>query len=133
MGVLRLFSCVLASLIVLGATQASTAKSCQLEYFEGLCYGCTITLDWKIKRFLKSEEKRWCLFNFATGTSARKGFKTIDGFSLGELRTGIDNVGISGLKTGRDRVTVQLQGLDKWGRDYVSTIHFNVEVVEGEF
>ncbi|MCE2933292.1 MAG: hypothetical protein LW833_10110, partial [Hyphomicrobiales bacterium] len=66
-------------------------------------------------------------------TNYRRGFTVVDGFSLGELRTGYDNVRISGLKTGKDRVTVQLNGIDKFGQNYVSTIHFNVEVVEGEF
>jgi hypothetical protein len=114
-------------------TQPAFAKSCDVEYFYGLCTGCTMNLKWKMKRFDKSEKKRWCLFNFGTSTNARKGFTVLDGFSLGEIRTGVDWVRLSALKTGQDRVTVQLHGVNQWGKSYASTINFNVEVVEGDF
>ena len=109
------------------------AANCKLQHFHTLCQGCTITLDWKIKRFDKSDTKRWCRFSFGGSTNYRRGFTVVDKFSLGELRTGYDNVRISGLKTGKDRVTVQLNAINNRGEPYVSTIHFNVEVVEGEF
>lgn len=123
---------LIGAVLILG-THHVQAASCWHQSFYALCTGCTITLDWKIKRFDKSQTKRWCRFSFGPSTNYRRGFTVVDGFSLGELRTGYDNVRISGLKTGKDRVTVQLNGIDKFGQNYVSTIHFNVEVVEGEF
>jgi len=86
-----------------------------------------------MRRFDKTETKRWCRFAFGSSTNFRKGFSVVDGFSLGEIRTGHYTVRLSPLKTGQDRVTVQLNAINNQGQPYVSTIHFNVEVVEGEF
>ena len=93
-----------------------------------------MTLGWKVKRFDKKEVKRWCRFSLGgSSTNARKGFTIVDGFSLGEVRTGVDWIRISGLKAGKDRFTVKFHGVTNSGSDYASTIHFDVEVVEGEF
>jgi hypothetical protein len=115
------------------STQATQAASCNVETIYNLCTGCTATLTWKMRRFSKSEVKRWCGFKFKTSLNYRKGFKIVDSFALGEIRTGHDYVRLSPLRTGQDRVTVQLNGINNRGQSYVSTIHFNVEVVEGEF
>lgn len=117
----------------LAGIASSTAASCRTDSFHVLCTGCTMTLGWKIKRFDKKEVKRWCRFSFGGSTNARKGFTIVDGFSLGEVRSGVDWVRVSGLKTGRDRFTVQLHGVTNRESNYTSTIHFDVEVVEGEF
>lgn len=92
-----------------------------------------MTLTWKIKRTAKSETKRWCTFSLAGSLNAQKGFRVADGFSLGEIKTSISSVTISGQKLGRDRVTVLRDGIERTGKNYTSTIHFDVEVVEGEF
>lgn len=127
------FKALLATGIVMICAQSANAASCRLQDFAFLCRGCTITLDWKMRRFEKTEVRRWCRFSFGPSVNERRGFKVLDGFSLGEMRTGHDNVRVSPLRTGRDHITVQYQGVSNRGEAYLSTIHFNVEVVEGEF
>lgn len=133
MRISRYASLALGGLIAMGASQYSYAKSCERESFNALCTGCTMTLSWKIKRIAKSEKNRWCRFSLGSSLNAQKGFRVVDGFSLGEVKTNVSSVIISGQKLGRDRVTVLRDGIDHTGKAYTSTIHFDVEVVEGEF
>lgn len=111
---------------------AAQADKCRADSTR-ICPGCTVEVNWKISRFNKSEKKRWCTFSLGSSLNAQKGFRIADGFSLGEIKTNTSKVIISGQKLGRDRVTVLRDGVDRYGKNYVSTIHFNVEVVEGEF
>jgi hypothetical protein len=111
----------------LAGIASSNAAGCRTDSFQWLCAGCSMTLGWKVKRFDKKEVKRWCRFSFGGGTNARKGFTIVDNFSLGEVKTGLDWIRISGLKTGKDRFTVKFHGVANDGSDYASTIHFDVE------
>ena len=114
------------------STSSAWAASCRIDYFR-VCNGCTADATWKVRRFNKTEKNRWCSIQLRSAGNAFNGFRIIKSFRLGETNTHTSRVAISALRTGRDSMVVEFQLTDRYGKNHISTLNVDIEVVEGEF